>query len=133
MEMDRCTREGVWDRAAVSRSRSTASGTDRLQRICRSPPRDESSTRGIGYEEAQPASCAARSQRGETPKNRKIVEGENDLTRFKRAFLRRRKATKLKWLPISQTTAPGRAGSVARYTNQGAISDRPTMAALKPS
>jgi len=39
----------------------------------------------------------------------------------------------LKWLPISQTTAPGRAGSVARYTNQGAISDRPTMAALKPS
>src|SRR5216684_3674166 len=121
MEMDRCTREGVWDRAAVSRSRSTASGTDRRQRICRSPPRDESSTRGIGYEEAQPASCAVRSQRGETPKNRKIVEGENDLTWFKHAFQHDAgKATKLRWLPISQTTAPGRAGSAARYTNQGA-------------
>ena len=31
-------------------------------------------------EEAQPAGCAGRSQRGETPKKRKIVEDENDLT-----------------------------------------------------
>src|SRR2546426_6689256 len=115
MEMDRCTREGVWDRAAVSRSRSTASGTDRWQGICRSPPRDESSTRGIGYQEAQPASCAARSQRGETPKNRKIVESENDLTRFKHAFQHDAgKATKFKQLAISRTTAAGRAGSAAR-------------------
>jgi len=69
-----------------------------------------------------------------TPKNRKIVEGENDLTRFKHVFQHDAgKATKLKWLPISQTTAPGRARSAARYTNQGAISDRPTMAALKRS
>jgi hypothetical protein len=69
-----------------------------------------------------------------TPKNRKIVEGENDLTRFKHAFQHDAgKATKLKWVPISQTTAPGRARSAARYTNQGAISDRPTMAALKRS
>src|ERR1700687_5718582 len=132
--MDRCTREGVWNRATLSRQRSAACGTDRRQRICRSPPRDESSTRGIGYEEAQPASCAGRSQRGETPKNRKIVEGENDLTRFKHAFqLDAGKATKLKCLPSSQTTAPGRAGRAVRYTNQGAISNRPTMAALKRS
>jgi hypothetical protein len=47
-------------------------------------PRHESPTRGIGYEEV--LSCAGRSPRGETPKNRKIVEGENDLTRFNHAF-----------------------------------------------
>ena len=56
-----------------------------------------------------------------TPKNRKIVEGENDLTRFKHVFQHDAgKATKLKWLPISQTTAPGRAGSAARYGRQPA-------------
>jgi hypothetical protein len=70
-----------------------------------------------------------------TPKNRKIVEGENGLKQFKQAFKQDAgsKATKLKWLPISQATAPARAGSAARYTNQGAISGRPTMAALKRS
>jgi len=70
-----------------------------------------------------------------TPKNRKIVEGANDPTRFKQAFKQDAgsKATKLKRLPISQATAPARAGSAARYTNQGAISGRPTMAALKRS
>src|SRR5712664_4074298 len=95
--MDRCTWKGVWNRATICRSGSAACGTDRRQRICRSPPRDESSTRGIGYEEAQPANCAGRSQRGETPKNRKIVESENDLTRFKHAFQHDAgKATKLK-------------------------------------
>jgi hypothetical protein len=70
-----------------------------------------------------------------TPKNRKIVEGENGLKQFKQAFKQDAgsKATKLKWLPISRATAPARAGSAARYTNQGAISGRPTMAALKRS
>src|SRR3977135_1812388 len=80
--MDRCTGEGVWKRGTGSRKGSAAFGTDRRQGICNSPPRDQSSTHGIGYEEAQPTSCAGRSRRGETPKNRKIVEGENDLTRF---------------------------------------------------
>jgi hypothetical protein len=70
-----------------------------------------------------------------TPKNRKIVEGENGPKQFKQAFKQDAgsKATKLKRLPISQATAPARAGSAARYTNQGAISGRPTMAALKRS
>jgi hypothetical protein len=70
-----------------------------------------------------------------TPKNRKIVEGANDPTRFKQAFKQDagRKATKLKSVAISQATAPARAGSAARYTNRGAISGRPTMAALKRS
>jgi len=69
------------------------------------------------------------------PKNRKIVEGENGPKQFKQAFKQDAgsKATKLKRLPISQATAPARAGSAARYTNQGAISGRPTMAALKRS
>jgi hypothetical protein len=70
-----------------------------------------------------------------TPKNRKIVEGKNGLTRFKQAFKQDAgsKATKLKSVAISQATAPARAGSAARYTNRGAISGRPTMAALKRS
>ncbi len=70
-----------------------------------------------------------------TPKNRKIVEGANDPTRFKQAFKQDAgsKATKLKSVAISQATAPARAGSAARYTNQRAISGRPTMAALKRS
>ena len=70
-----------------------------------------------------------------TPKNRKIVEGANDPTRFKQAFKQDAgsKATKLKSVAISQATAPARAGSAARYTNRGAISGRPTMAALKRS
>jgi hypothetical protein len=70
-----------------------------------------------------------------TPKNRKIVEGETGPKQFKQAFKQDAgsKATKLKRLPISQATAPARAGSAARYTNQGAISGRPTMAALKRS
>ena len=70
-----------------------------------------------------------------TPKNRKIAEGENDPTRFKQAFKQDAgsKATKLKSVAISQATAPARAGSAARYTNRGAISGRPTMAALKRS
>src|SRR6266481_9849812 len=81
---------------------------------------------------------AARDDRSlaKTPKNRKIAEGENDPTRFKQAFKQDAgsKATKLKWLAISQqATAPARAGSAARYTNRGAISGRPTMAALKRS
>ena len=36
--------------------------------------------------EAQPVSCAGQAQRRETLENRKIVEGENYLTRFKYAF-----------------------------------------------
>ena len=70
-----------------------------------------------------------------TPKNRKIVEGETGPKQFKQAFKQDAgsKTTKLKRLPISQATAPARAGSAARYTNQGAISGRPTMAALKRS
>ena len=72
-----------------------------------------------------------------TPKNRKIVEGANDPTRFKQAFKQDAgsKATKLKSVAISQAPAPApaRAGSAARYTNRGAISGRPTMAALKRS
>ena len=80
---------------------------------------------------------AARDDRSlaKTPKNRKIAEGENDPTRFKQAFKQDAgsKATKLKSVAISQATAPARAGSAARYTNRGAISGRPTMAALKRS
>src|SRR5207247_140810 len=59
----------------------------------------------------------------------------NDPTRFKQAFKQDAgsKATKLKSVAISQATAPARAGSAARYTNRGAISGRPTMAALKRS
>jgi hypothetical protein len=69
-----------------------------------------------------------------TPKNRKIVEGANDPTRFKQAFKQDAgsKATKLKSVAMSPVTppAPARSGSAARYTNRGA---RPTMAALKRS
>ena len=80
---------------------------------------------------------AARNDRSlaKIPKNRKIAKGENDPTRFKQAFKpdAGSKATKLKSVAISQATAPARAGSAARYTNRGAISGRPTMAALKRS
>src|ERR1700730_7735132 len=76
--MDRCARQGVRDWAAVSRQRSGACGADRRQRICRSPRRGECATRRIGNEEAP-----RRSRHGETRKNRKIVEGENHLTRIK--------------------------------------------------
>jgi hypothetical protein len=70
-----------------------------------------------------------------TPKNRKIAKGENDPTRFKQVFKQDAgsKATKLKSVAISQATAPAPAGSAARYTYRGAISGRPTMAALKRS
>jgi hypothetical protein len=56
-----------------------ARGSDRRQRICRSPSRNEKSTRGVGSEVTQQARFARRSRRGETRENSKIVEGENDL------------------------------------------------------
>src|SRR6202047_4335369 len=79
--MDRCARQGVREWAAVSRQRPSACGADRRQRICRSPRRGECATRRIGNEEAP-----RRSRHGETRKNRKIVEGENHLTRIKNVF-----------------------------------------------
>jgi hypothetical protein len=41
---------------------------------------------GFGYEETHPACGAQQSRRGETPRNRKIVEGKTHLTLFKHAF-----------------------------------------------
>src|SRR5260370_39718394 len=56
-----------------------------------------------------------------TPKNRKIVEGENGPKQFKQAFKQdaRSKATKLKQLAIAQGTAPTRAGNADRSTHHG--------------
>ena len=70
-----------------------------------------------------------------SPKNRKIAKSEKDPTRFKQAFKHDAgsKATKLKSVAISQATAPARSGSAPRYTNRGAISGRPSLAALKRS
>ena len=106
--MDRCARQGVRDWAAVSRQRSGACGADRRQRICRSPRRGECATRRIGNEEAP-----RRSRHGETRKNRKIVEGENHLTRIKNVFqdsgeraynaaIPFRGSGKCTWLPIGR-------------------------------
>lgn len=84
---------GSFDRSicAVHMERSLESGGRISIKIRRMSPIDGkeyaahhrgTKTRGIGYEQAQPASCAGRSQRGQMAKKRKIVEGENDLTRL---------------------------------------------------
>jgi hypothetical protein len=117
LEMDRRTREGVWNwRPYLDRDPPHLAPIDGKEYAAHHGGTKDQ------YAKADRNRLAVRDDHSvKTPKNRKIVEGANDLTRFKHAFQHDAgKATKLKWLPISQTTAPGRARSAARYTNQGA-------------
>jgi hypothetical protein len=63
LEMDRRARQGVRNRAALSRSGSTARGAGRRQGICRSQRRHESPAGWIRCEEAQAHRGAGRPQR----------------------------------------------------------------------
>src|SRR5262249_45748636 len=77
VEVDRCAREGVRDRATVSRSRSAPCRADRRERICRQTRPAECGTRGIEAEQGSPG-CARRSRQDE-PRETGIVEGEKHL------------------------------------------------------
>src|SRR5207247_6112388 len=83
LEMDRRARQGIWNRTALSRSRSAARGADRRPGICLSPWRSENARGGSEAEnsrcgsddqEGQAACCTGRSQRGQTREKRKIVQ-----------------------------------------------------------